>query len=121
MTEKRTVYESTKALEDGTLLVKLRKEIVENGKVLWSEPHRTSIQPGEDVAKAMEGVTANLASGVMLKTGDVVAFPVADTSADRVKALAAVEHTPERVTKFKADKKEREDRERAIRTARAIN
>lgn len=120
MIDKRTVYESTEALEDGSLQVKLRKEIVEDGRVIWSEPHRTVIHPGDDVDAVMDGVMAHLAAGVTLKSGDTVAFTAQAEATLRVKALAAVEHTPQRVAKFKADKKAREDRERGIAAARRI-
>lgn len=51
----------------------------------------------------MSGVIAHLAVGVSPKAGDPpIKFPIADDSRDRVKALAAVEHTPERVAKFNA-------------------
>lgn len=111
MIEKRAVFADTRILADGTLEVRLDKQIVEDGKVIWREPHRTTIQPGEDADAVMAGVLAHLGSGVALAGGDVVPFPVADKSADRVKAIAAVEHTPAVVARWK-EKREKEERER---------
>lgn len=115
------MYAETTALENGSLSVRLNKQLVEDGVVIWSEPHRVVIEPGQDVDAVMQCVFDNLSDGVPLKDGQVASFPVEDdTPKARVKAIAAVEHTPERVQKFQKDKADREARQRGIAAARRL-
>ena len=113
MTEKRTRFGDTKVLADGTLEVRLEKQLVEDGAVIWKHPHRVVIHPGEDADAILAGVAAHLAHGVAITPGGpLVKYPMDAEVSPRVKATVDTEHTQERVAKFQKDKAEREARQR---------
>lgn len=59
--EKRTRLERvTTHVPTGTIEIQLYKEVVDGGKVLFSEPHRTTIAPGADVEQQMGEVNRHL-------------------------------------------------------------
>lgn len=119
---KRTVFSDTRVLADGTLEVRLEKQIVEDGVPILRHPHRVVIHPGDDADAIMAGIFAHLAEGVSLKQGEPpIKFPVADDSAQRVKAIAVVEHTPERVAAHRARiKKDADEKSATFKSAAKV-
>lgn len=94
MIEKRTVVDQREVTASGVVQIRLRKEIVQDGKVLSYEYHRTSLQPGDDLDAQMAAVNAHLAA---------MGYPaVADY--ENVRRMVASEHTPSVVKKFKEGK-----------------
>lgn len=92
--EKRVVYSQIEILENGVLQVRLDKQIVDNGQVIWSQPHRTIVEPGINAEAQMAEVTRHLTEqmGYPAVPVDVV---------ERVRRVAAVEHTPDVITRFR--------------------
>ncbi len=48
--EKKKIMQQFEVQEDGTIFLKELNQIVEDGVVLSSVPHRTPIYPGDDIA-----------------------------------------------------------------------
>lgn len=57
---KRTVLNSIKRMPDDTLQIRFAKQEVEDGKVVASTWHRTSISPGDDGVAQMGRVITHL-------------------------------------------------------------
>lgn len=94
MIEKRTVLSQMEVLPNGTVQLRLEKQIVENGQILARpEYHRTSFEPGDDVDEQMARVNAHLVQ--------MGAAAAAEEVAQRVKRITAVEHTTEVVQKHR--------------------
>lgn len=98
MLEKKTVLNQVEILPSGVVQVRFEKLIVEAGKVLRSEWHRTTIEPGVDVDEQIAVVNGHLAA-----LGEA---PVEDYQL--AKDHAKVAHTPERVKKFRDERARRE-------------
>lgn len=59
--EKRTVFQSATLLENGTVDIKLRKEVVDDdGRVWFSEPHKRIVEPGSDLAEEIDVIGGHL-------------------------------------------------------------
>lgn len=86
MIEKRTVIDQIEATRSGILFLKLQKQIVEDGRVLGSEPHRTPIEPGVSLDAQMRAVNAHL-----LQMGYAAVEPA---EVERARRLVDAEHTP---------------------------
>lgn len=96
MIEKQIRFSQLEVTESGAIQVRLEKQLVENGKVLAREYHRTVIEPGTDTDAQMAAVNAHLGA---------MGYPPAEAEAvERVKRIVAVEHTPERVQKFRDER-----------------
>ena len=85
MIEKRTVVDQREVTANGIIQIRFRKELVEDGKVISFEYHRTSLQPGEDIDALMAVVNMHL-----VKMG---CEAVSDY--ENVRRTAASEHTPD--------------------------
>lgn len=60
--EKRTVFQSATLLENGTVEIKLRKEVVDDDGTVWfAEPHRRIVEPGSDLAGEIDVIGGHLA------------------------------------------------------------
>ena len=92
MIEKRTVVDQVETTPGGTIQIRLRKEAVEEGKVLSYEFHRTALAPGIPLDSQMAQVNAHL------KGMDYPA--VIDVS--RIQRIVAVEHTAAVVAAYRA-------------------
>lgn len=60
MIEKKTSLDRIEVLADGTVQVRFQKQIVEDGNVIFAEPHRTIFPPGSDVDRQMMAVNLDL-------------------------------------------------------------
>ena len=87
-----SVINQREITEDGVIQVRISKRIVDNGEVISSQWHRTSIAPGDDVENTIASVDAHL---TQMGYGPVVNW-------QSVRALVASEHTPEVVAKYQA-------------------
>lgn len=84
---KRVVLSQIEITPDGTLQVRLDKQVVEGDQVLSREYHRTAIPPGTKVQDQMAFVNAHLAQ---------MGWPDLEAAAyERIKRIAKVEHTRE--------------------------
>ena len=92
---KQTVLESREIRENGIVLLKWRKELVEDGVVIASRNHRCSVEPGMDVDKVIAAVNDDIVNNYA-----GAAMPAADVA--KIKQTVATEHTPALVTAFKA-------------------
>ena len=93
MISKRTIVDKREIVQGGIIQVRFRKEIVEDGKVLAFEYHRTSLEPGTSLANQMAAVNDHLE-----KMGHA---PVDDDGVASIRRIMDVEHTPEAVEKFR--------------------
>lgn len=89
---RQSVINLREILENGTLQVRIAKQVIDAGEVVASSWHRCAFTPGCDVEGTISAVDIDLT-----KQGY---GPVQDWSS--VKALVALEHTPE-VTKTYQD------------------
>jgi len=62
MLERKTTLETLQFVDNGTILVRLKRSIVLDGEVLKEEWHRTSIPPDVDPEQQMAAVSAHLIS-----------------------------------------------------------
>ena len=88
MISKRTIISQIEVTEVGHLQLRLAKQIVEDGKVLSSEYHRTSVECGGNVAAQMQAVNTDLVS--------MNCEPVSAGDIARITAIANTDWTPER-------------------------
>lgn len=96
MIEKRTVLSRIDIdPQSGIVMARFVKQIVEDGKVLHEEYHRTSIEPGADTDKQMALVNAHLQT--------MNSAPVQDYAL--LKAHCALAHTPQVIAAHKAREK----------------
>lgn len=90
---KRTVISQIECTANGILQIRLEAQIVDDGAVLASHPHRTSIEPGVPVDRQMDAVNSGLAG---------LGYPGLDRAGrERIKRIAGVEHTPEVIAAHK--------------------
>lgn len=90
---KRVVLDQIEIRPDGTLQIRLDKQVVEDGTVLSREYHRTAIPPGTKVEGPpnkpgqLDFVDAHLAA---------MGWPALEAGArERIKRIVKVEHTRE--------------------------
>ncbi len=89
MATQQVVLDQIEITRTGRVQVRLSKQVVLNGRVLLSEPHRVAMDPGADVAATMATVNAHLAS---METP----WPaVSDKDIASIAAQASVAWTPE--------------------------
>ena len=94
MIYRQVVFSQLEVLQDGTLQLRLDKQVVDGESVLSHEYHRTSIPPGTSVDMQMDAVEVHLAQ---------MGWPaVGDQARARVLRVAAVEHSPEKVRAYRA-------------------
>lgn len=81
--KKQTVVDQIEITRNGTIQLRIAKELVDDdGTILTSSWHRTSLPPGHDIDAQMAAVNAHLTQGL--------GFPsVSASDIDRVKTLAA--------------------------------
>lgn len=91
MIEKRTIVDQREITANSIIQIRFRKEIVEDGKVLSFQYHRTTLQPGDDLDAQMAVVNAHLER--------MDCKPVEDY--ESVKRIVVAEHTKEVIQKFK--------------------
>lgn len=98
--EKMVKFSQIEVTESGVLQVRLEKQMIENGEVIFAQYHRTVIEPGVDPDAQFDEVNAHL---------EQMGYPPAQAEAvERIRKLVAVEHTPERVKKFREERSRRE-------------
>ena len=93
MIQKRTVVDLRQVSENGIIMIRFRKELVENGNVLSFGYHRTALEPGGDLDKQMAVVNAHLVA--------MECKPVADYAS--VRRIVQAEHTPGVIAAWKAE------------------
>ena len=98
MIEKRTIIEKREVAQDGTVGVRFRKEIVEDGKVIAFEYHRTTLPPGFSLDAQMGLVNAHFV---------VMGYPSLKDY-ESVRRIVDVEHTPEVIAAWKVAQAARE-------------
>jgi hypothetical protein len=82
---KRVVLSQLEVQPDGTIQVRLDKQVVEDDNVLSREYHRTVLPPGIEVDQQMALVNAHL---------EQMGWPPVETEAlSRIKRIVGVEHT----------------------------
>jgi hypothetical protein len=97
MISKRVILDQVETTAVGVVQLRFRKEIVEDGRVIGFEYHRTTLEPGIPLPAQMAAVNEHLGR---------MGWPaVADMS--RAQRIVDVEHTPERVAQFKREREER--------------
>jgi len=93
MIEKKTVVDQIEITRHGTIQVRLGLLLVEDGKEEDCKWHRTSVDPGGDVAGTLAAVNVHLkAMGKMELTAEQI---------KRVTDIVPVVHTDDVVSKFK--------------------
>jgi len=93
MIEKKTIIDQIEITRDGHVQVRFAKQILEDGKEISCQWHRTVIEPGVNVDTQLSAVNAHLIN---------IHTPIDD--AERVSMLHAVVksvHTKEVIGKFK--------------------
>lgn len=96
MIEKKTVVNQIEVTENGHIQIRFAVQLVEDGRVLDSKWHRTTVEPGGDVDAQIAAVNLHL-----LAMGKA---PVEDSAGvKRIKDIATVAHTPKIVADFKAN------------------
>ena len=85
MITKQVVVDQIEATVGHIIQIRLKKNIVEDGRVISSAYHRTVLEPGTPLASQMDGVNEHLAQ---------MGWPaIKDIS--RIEAIVKAEHTPE--------------------------
>lgn len=92
---RRTVFSQVECTASGFTQIRFEKQIVDGSEVLAREYHRTALEPGMPLDLQMELVNQHL--------GQMGYPPVAAADIERIGRIVDVEHTPERVTKFRAE------------------
>lgn len=93
MISKRTGCGQIELTDIGLIFVKLTKQIVEDGRVIASEPHRFPVEPGESIDAAIAAQNAAL--------GAQLGYPEVDSrDLPRLRRAVEMEHTPEVVEAF---------------------
>ena len=98
---RKAIINQREITENGTIQIRIAKQVVDAGEVISSLWHRCSLEPGQNVEDMISAVDADLT-----KQGY---GPVQDWSA--VRATVAAEHTPEVI-------KSHEDAQAAAKSAR---
>jgi hypothetical protein len=91
--ERRTVIDQIEIRRDGTVQVRLAKQVVDGEDVLRSDYHRIGVEPGADLESHLPLVNAHLTT-----LGEAV---VEETEWDRVRRVVSLEHTPETVAAYR--------------------
>lgn len=95
MITKRTIVDQREVTASGAIQVRLRKEIVEDGKVISFGYHRLVVQPGDEVSDVLDPVHKDLA--------DNHGYPaLAADEVHKIVRLVEMEHTDAVVLIFEA-------------------
>lgn len=94
MITKRTVIDRLVVEVNGIIHARLRRELVEDGRVLCYEYHGVPIQPGDDLDTTMVAVNSHLE-----QAGCVA---VAADEISNIRRIVEAAHTPECIAVFKA-------------------
>lgn len=93
--EKRSFVDQIEITRDGTIQIRIAKEIVDDdGTTISQTWHRTAVPPGGDIDQQMQAVNAHLQS--------MKQEPVKTDCTDRVKAAANAMWTGKVVSEFAA-------------------
>ena len=98
MFEQRTIIDQIEIRRDGTVQVRLDKQLVKDGKVVGSGWHRCVFEPGADVDAVADAVNAHLT-----EMGET---PVEASEWGRVKRVAVIEHSEDVVMAHRQKKAE---------------
>ena len=98
---RKSVVNQREITENGTIQVRIAKQVVDAGEVLASSWHRCAVAPGQNVDDMISAVDADLTNQGY--------GPVVDWSG--VRATVAAEHTPEVIEAY-------QDAQAAARAAR---
>lgn len=96
---------------DGSIGIQLLKQVIDNGEVLFSEPHRTVVDCFGDVTEQVAAVNEHLAS---------MGYPaVPDEGVQRIEALRVVQNMSPVVKARMAEVKAEREQEEAAAAIRA--
>jgi hypothetical protein len=90
--ELKTAFSQLEVTVNGTVQLRLAKQIVVNGSILSQEWHRTAFPPGGDVDARVALVNDHL--------GKMGYGPISSEDTARIKSLIAAAHTPDIVTAY---------------------
>ena len=91
--QRRTIIDQIEIRRDGTVQVRLAKQVVDGEDVLRSEYHRIGVEPGADLESYLPVVNGQLAA---LREAEVD-----EAEWDRLRRVISVEHTPELVAAYR--------------------
>jgi hypothetical protein len=91
--ERRTIIDQIEIRRDGTVHVRLAKQVIDGEEVLRSEYHRFGVEPGADLESCLPVVNAHLTE--RREAG------VESAEWDRVRRVVAMAHTPEAVVAYR--------------------
>ena len=94
---KQVVFSQVTATEGHIIQIQLKKQVVEDGKVLSFGYHRTSLEPGVPLGSQIADPNANLAQA---REGSWPAIGAADV--ERIQAVVDSEHTPAVIAVYRA-------------------
>ncbi len=93
--QKRTVVDQIEIQRDGTINVRLAKEVVdETGEVLSVGWHRTSLPPGHDIDAQMAAINQNLVNELKFPAVELVCI-------ERTKVAATAFWTPDVLAEYR--------------------
>lgn len=93
---KNTTVDRIEVESRGTIKIRIAKRIIDDdGSVLSTDWHRTSIDPGEDIEAHMQGVNTNLAADLKMP-------PLGAEDIGRIRSQADAAWTPELIAAFQA-------------------
>jgi hypothetical protein len=92
----RTIIDQIELTRGGTVQLRLARQVVVNDTVLTSEYHRAALEPGADVEAAISIVQDHLRQ--------LGAAEVDSAEWDRLRRVIQLEHTPEVIAAFAANK-----------------
>lgn len=91
---RQSVINQREVTANGTIQVRISKQVIDDGEIISSEWHRTAFAPGDDFEGTISRVNAHL---VQMKYG-----AVSTDEWDKVRAMIAVEQTPEVIQAYQA-------------------
>ena len=91
---KEVVVDQIEATASRIIQIRFRKNIVEDGKVISFEYHRAVLEPGSSLAAQMASVNQHFTQ---------MGWP-ACTDTSRIEAIVRVEHTPDAVQAYRAER-----------------
>ncbi len=96
MIKRKTVIDKIEIVSDGSLQIRIAKQIIENESVIHTQWHRVRIEPGSNVDEQMELINSNLK---MLGENSVSELEI-----KTIKSISALVHTEELVNKYRENK-----------------
>jgi hypothetical protein len=93
--KRRTIIDQIEIKRDGTVQVRLAKQVVDGDEVLRSEYHRLGVEPGADLESYLPAVNAHLSA--------LHEAEVEEAEWDRVRRIVSLEHRAEAVAAYRKE------------------